>query len=141
MEASWTDEKETPAPEIRVFEQWAIVELYGHVKLAGRVTEEDVFGRTLGRIDVPLADGGWVTQYFGGGSIYRLTPCSEAAARQVAQSVAAPRIYQLELTPPKPTVVSHTFVRDEDGDCSVCGQDPGSLVHDDEDDDDFGGEF
>lgn len=109
-ESTWTDEKETPmaerADQIRIFEQWAIVELYGHVKLAGRVTEEDVFGRTLGRIDIPTGDGGFVTQYFGGGSIYRLTPCSEEAARQVASGVGTPKIYRLELTaaPPPPAL-------------------------------------
>lgn len=98
-----SDEQEQRAKEIRIFEQWAIVELFGHVKLAGRVTEEDVFGRTLGRIDIPTLDGGFVTQYFGGGSIYRLTPCSEEAARQVARGAGTPKIYRLELTaPPQP---------------------------------------
>ncbi len=34
-------------------EQWAIVELMGHVKIAGRISEEEKFGGKLGRIDVP----------------------------------------------------------------------------------------
>lgn len=30
------------------FETWAIVELMGHVKLAGRLTEEERFGTKMG---------------------------------------------------------------------------------------------
>lgn len=32
---------------------WAVVELMGHVKLAGRLTEEEKFGAKLGRPDIP----------------------------------------------------------------------------------------
>lgn len=93
-----SDEKEQ-------FEEWAIVELMGHVRLAGRVTEESHFGAALGRIDVPTDDeGGFVTSFFGGGSVYRVTPVSEEAARQVARSARPSPIYRLELTaaPAKP---------------------------------------
>lgn len=95
-----TATEQPQAEEVRVFEQWAIVELYGHVKMAGRVTEEDVFGKTLGRIDIPAGES-FITQYFGGGSVYRLTPCSEEAARQVARAGSPPAIYRLELTEAK----------------------------------------
>ena len=33
-------------------ETWAIVELMGHVRVAGFVTEEERFGVKLGRIDI-----------------------------------------------------------------------------------------
>lgn len=67
------------------YEGWAILELMGHVRLAGRVTEESHFGVALGRIDIPTAAGdGYTTQYFGGASIYRLTPTTEEIARSVA---------------------------------------------------------
>jgi hypothetical protein len=58
--------------------------LLGHVKVAGLVTEETHFGTALGRIDIPNAEGGFTTQYFGGSSVYRLTPTTEAIARSVA---------------------------------------------------------
>jgi len=35
------------------FETWAVVELFGHVRMAGRVTEQELFGSKLGRVDVP----------------------------------------------------------------------------------------
>jgi hypothetical protein len=36
---------------------WAIVELMGHVTIAGRLTEEEKFGSKLGRLDIPDGQG------------------------------------------------------------------------------------
>lgn len=66
------------------FEHWAVVELMGHVRLAGHVTEQELFGAKLGRIEIPQKDGSFVSQLFGGASVYRITPVTEAVARQVA---------------------------------------------------------
>ena len=70
------------------FDQYAIVELMGHVRMAGRVTEEELFGGKLGRIDVPRADaeGQYTTVYFGAGSVYRMTPCTREIADHVAKT-------------------------------------------------------
>lgn len=38
------------------FDSWAILELMGHVRMAGRVTEEERFGSKVGRIDVPYPE-------------------------------------------------------------------------------------
>lgn len=65
-------------------ETWAIVELMGHIKVAGLVTEEERFGSKMGRIDIPMKDGGMTTQYFGGASVYRMTPVTEEVARAVS---------------------------------------------------------
>ncbi len=116
----------TDAPEV-----WAIVELMGHVKLAGKLTEEEKFGTKMGRLDIPAGEGcsgvsaGWcpihgdctcknpddkndetcplhsaasnhgerqgpqfVTQLFGGASVYRITIVTEAVARQVNRSTS-----------------------------------------------------
>jgi hypothetical protein len=71
-------------------EMWAIVELMGHVRLAGRLTEEEKFGSKMGRLDIPQDDD-FVTQFFGGGSVYRITVVTEAVARQAAkQTTVAP---------------------------------------------------
>lgn len=65
---------------------WAVVELMGHVKVAGRLSEEEKFGSKLGRLDIPEPDGpGFVTQFFGGGSVYRITVVTEDVARHVAR--------------------------------------------------------
>lgn len=64
---------------------WAIVELMGHVKMAGKLTEEEKFGSKMGRLDIPDGDG-FVTQYFSGSSIYRITIVTEDVARMVRKS-------------------------------------------------------
>ena len=82
-------------------EIWGVLELMGHVRLAGRITEEERFGGKLGRIDVPNGDV-FTTQYFNASSIYRLTPTSEEAARAVAANCQPTPVHQWEL--PKPAI-------------------------------------
>jgi hypothetical protein len=81
------------------FDGWAILELMGHVRLAGRVTEESHFGVALGRIDIPNG-GGFTTQYFGGSSVYRLTPTTEEIARSVALNNQPQPVHRWELPAP-----------------------------------------
>lgn len=66
---------------------WAIVELMGHVRLAGRLTEEEKFGAKVGRLDIPQGDG-YITQFFGGSSIYRITIVTEEVARSVCKQTS-----------------------------------------------------
>lgn len=87
------------------FEGWAILELMGHVRLAGRVSEESHFGIALGRIDIPTQSGeSYTTQYFGGSSIYRLTPTTEEIARSIAAQNQPQPVRSWEL--PKPSALT-----------------------------------
>jgi hypothetical protein len=90
-------------------EMWGILELMGHVRLGGRITEEERFGSKMGRIDIPNKDGGFTTQFFGGSSVYRLTPTSEEAARHVALNCQPTPVHSWEL--PKPAL---THAREPD---------------------------
>lgn len=69
------------------YEGWAILELMGHRRLAGYVSEAAQYGTAMIRIDVP-ADAGQTlaSQFYGGSSIYCLTPTTEDIARRVAAS-------------------------------------------------------
>lgn len=71
-------------------EFWGKCELLGHLMLAGRVSEVEMFGGKLGRCDVPQEDGSFVTNYFGASSVYRISVISEAVARELAQRVQPP---------------------------------------------------
>ena len=73
------------------YEGWAILELMGHRQRAGQVKEVEVAGGKLLRIDIPTADAGDVTEFYGCSAIYALRPCTEEIARQVARSFADPR--------------------------------------------------
>lgn len=67
------------------FEAWAVVELFGHQRIAGKVSEQTIGGCSFLRVDVPAA--GEVlgfTKFFGNGAIYAMTPCTEEIARAAA---------------------------------------------------------
>ncbi len=102
-------------------EQWAIVELMGHVRLGGFVTEEEQFGVKMGRIDIHGPNGAIATQYFGGTSVYRITPTTEEIANAVARNTPAP-VQAWELPPRRDPIdaaereidASFTVQEDED---------------------------
>jgi hypothetical protein len=61
---------------------WAVVELMGHRKIAGQVSETVVGGTSIMRVDVPTSDGkASTTQFYGWQSLYCLTPVTEEIAR------------------------------------------------------------
>lgn len=75
-------------------EFWAIVEIYGHTKIAGLVTEQVIAGQGFIRVDVPdLPEAGpykaqaSFTRLYGANAIYSITPVSEEIALQAAQSM------------------------------------------------------
>lgn len=62
---------------------WAVVELMGHVTIAGRVTKPGEYGG-LWQIDIPNADT-FKTEFFGSQSVYRVRIVSEDIARAYAK--------------------------------------------------------
>lgn len=66
------------------FEGWAVLELMGHRKMAGRVSEAVVGGASLLRIDVPGPEGAVATQFYSPSALYCLTPTTEEVARAFA---------------------------------------------------------
>lgn len=81
------------------FEQWAIVELFGHQRLAGLVSEDSIGGCSFVRVDVPRdeGDGFTFTRYLGNGAIYAINVVDEAIARAAAQRIAARPVYGYEI--------------------------------------------
>lgn len=69
------------------FDVWGILELFGHKKIAGRISEQSIGAITLIRVDVPgEGDQPGFTKMFGGSAIYGLTPTDELTARAAARS-------------------------------------------------------
>lgn len=72
---------------------WALVELFGHQRIVGFVSQQSLGAAALLRVDVPnlLKDGKIVrqgfTRYFGPGAIYSITPVDEATVRRMLPSV------------------------------------------------------
>lgn len=84
-------------------EEWAIVEIMGHRRLAGRIQQVTRFGAEMLRIDRPMEDGTFVTEFYGGSSLYAVRPATEAIARKAAAEVWDPRpVAPLDYQPAKP---------------------------------------
>jgi hypothetical protein len=66
---------------------WAIIEVMGHGKAAGRYCLEN----GLHRVDIPHPhlDGSYYTKYYGNGAIFCITMVDEAAARLAAKQINA----------------------------------------------------
>lgn len=65
------------------FAEWVILELLGHRRLAGYLTEQQIAGASFLRLDVPSEPP--ATQYYAPSSVYAITPTTEEMARQVAR--------------------------------------------------------
>lgn len=85
---------------------WACVEIFGHRKHYGRISEVERFGAKMLRVDVPIAPPAplldqaerFETFVYGGGAIFSVTPMTEEAARRwLAQNRPA---YLLGRLPP-----------------------------------------
>lgn len=71
----------------QAYEGWAVVELMGHRQRPGQVTEVEMYGGKLLRVDIPIEGGSSVTEFYGVASIYAVRPVSEEIARRMAKSV------------------------------------------------------
>lgn len=98
------------------FDCWAVLELFGHVRLAGHVTEATIGGCSFLRVDVPNrpeeGEGVKLTRYFGNGAIYSMTPVSEEVARRVGDGNAAPPVKAWEM--PRPALLPREEPPDDD---------------------------
>jgi hypothetical protein len=91
--------------EQTAFEGWAIVELMGHRRLAGYVTETQIAGQGFIRLDVPgylytdptgaQAERDQVTQFYAPAAVYAITPTTEELARAVRSRPAPVHAFEL----------------------------------------------
>lgn len=121
------------APEMTpaVYEGPAIVEIMGHRRLAGVVSEVDFAGVKLLRVDVPSEPP--ATQFYGGSAIFCVTPCTEATMLEAVAAVRIPEpVHRWELPraaePMRPGSYNPLLLEDgDDGEdntvatCRVCG--------------------
>jgi hypothetical protein len=105
------------------FEEWVVIDLFGHKRLAGKATEATILGGALLRLDIPTKEGN-VTQFIGPQAIYSMTPVSEVIARDIASQVDAAPVSRWEL-PQLPQAghsldgLDETFEGIDDGDEEV----------------------
>jgi len=74
--------------ESEKFEVWAIVELMGHQRIAGKCTEKSIAGVNMLRVDVPENDSQPAfTKFYGGTAIYAINPVDQETAEATARSL------------------------------------------------------
>lgn len=79
-----------PDPELKA---WALVELFGHARIVGFLSQQTFGSGVLFRVDVPdLLKEGKIqrkgfTRYFGLSAIYSITPIDEATVRRLLPSI------------------------------------------------------
>lgn len=79
------------------FEAWGIVELMGHQRIAGRISEQAIGGGNLLRVDVPDGEDQFRTVFYGSSAIYALHVTDEAAARAACKGMGTRPAYAWEL--------------------------------------------
>lgn len=87
------------------FAEWVILELLGHRRLAGFLTEATIAGHSYLRLDIPGPDPAntttpLATQFYAPSSVYAIHPTSEAIARTVAARSEPAPVRRWELEPP-----------------------------------------
>lgn len=98
------------------FEEWALVELFGHQRIAGKVSEQEIGGCSFVRVDVPETKSAKAhTRFFGNGAIYSINPTTEEIARHLADRYDVIPVMSYEL----PDYVNHPQIRD-DSDSEEC---------------------
>lgn len=87
--------------------QWMILELMGHRRLAGLVSEQTFAGAAFVRIDVPQPvdeqnTAPWVaTQFYSPSAVYCMTPCREELARKIAAGARPAPVTEWDLPRPE----------------------------------------
>ena len=71
------------------FDLWCMVELFGHNKIAGRCTEQNIAGVNMLRVDVPETDKQPAfTKFYNGTAIYAINPITEEVANDIANKLS-----------------------------------------------------
>lgn len=87
--------REIPEPENGF---WGIIDLFGHQRLAGYVSEFALGGETFVRVDVPdMKDRKGFTRFFGKGAIYSLSPVAKEIALRLVEAWRVKPIQPFEM--------------------------------------------
>jgi hypothetical protein len=110
------------------FDCFCIVELFGHAKIAGRCTEQNIAGTNMLRVDVPETEKQPAfTRFFGSSAIYAINPVDETTCKHVAG--------QLQVNPIAAWNISEVLKKYQEKNLlTAAGQ---TAEDDDEEDDDF----
>lgn len=91
-------EDDTTSPEVSL-DTWAIVELFGHTRVAGKCSNVSIAGSGFIRVEVPAhGRSPAYTRDLSPKAIYAINPCDEAAARAALDYVSASPVIALTMS-------------------------------------------
>lgn len=97
--------------------QYCVLDLFGHQKIAGKVSEQEIGGQTFVRVDVPATSSQPAfTKFFGQGAIYSITPVDEATCKRAVESYQVEPIEVYRLVVPERRRLSDPDGYDEEPD-------------------------
>ena len=71
------------------FDLFCMVELFGHNKIAGKCTEQNIAGTNMLRVDVPeTTKQPAFTKFYNGTAIYAINPITEEVANDIANKLS-----------------------------------------------------
>jgi hypothetical protein len=80
------------------FETWGIVELFGHGKISGLLTEQSIAGANMLRVDVPETENQPAfTRFLNHAAIYAINPVDEITAKSMAERIDSKPIQILDI--------------------------------------------
>lgn len=115
---------------------WAIVELFGHSRIAGKIYEKAIAGTNMLVVDVPETKRQPAfTRMLGGAAIYAINPCTEELARLAAESINSAPITSYDINVAVQKQIAALPAADSANDHPLSGYSTG--VEDDEDEMEF----
>ena len=106
------------------FDLWCLVELFGHQKIAGRCSEQNIAGTNMLRVDVPETEHHPAfTRLFGSAAIYAINPISEPLCKEMARRLQVTPLAAYDLhevlqkhMPALPAAIADNGERDDNDD-------------------------
>lgn len=81
-----------------------LIELFGHARICGRVSEVSIGGSALLRVDVPAVESEPAfTKYYGLGAVYAITPTDEATMLLAVKAMRPKPIERYQFALPETT--------------------------------------
>lgn len=78
-------------------DDWVIMELMGHRRLVGKLTEATFAGGAFLRLDIPKNGEDFSTQYYSPAAVYCITPTTEDMVRLMAKNSQPAPVSRWEL--------------------------------------------
>ncbi|HEU4344076.1 MAG TPA: hypothetical protein VFU31_21180 [Candidatus Binatia bacterium] len=109
------DEQQLIDQTTEALDLWAMVEIFGHTKVAGRLTERKIGVNVMLQVDVPKGDKEFShSRLFGPAAIFSINPTTEAWCRKWTASQAQYERSPLPYVPEAPKQLNEVQGPDDD---------------------------